>query len=699
MQDITAKTKVKKADLLIYACLLVLAGAAVITVHFGALESQALYFDDENYFTENPLVQNPGWPSAKRFLTEVLEPSTIGGYYQPLTMISLMIDYAIGGTAEDLRQFHRTNISLHTANTILVILFLYFLFNNFWAALGAGLLFGLHPMTVESMCWVGDRKTLLAAFFVLCGLLFYLGFTRKRNRSFYLAGIICYTLALMSKPTSIALPGLMLLIDYWPLKRLNRPAVIEKVPLFAIGLIFAGITYISQSRTAITEFTGSYGHGKMWLIICHNIVFYINKIFWPVKLSSYYAYPEPLSLANRAVLIGVIGTALLIAILCVSLRRTRSLMTGWLFFFVAILPAMGVVRVASVIAADKYAYLPSLGFVIVIAAFFAWLIKYPKMRIVLLLVVSGLCIAEAAATRNHIKHWSDTIALHEYILETSPNEAAIHYNLGNAFSNEGDMERALAHYKKAVKYDPDSFKGHNNIAVTLARLGRFPEAIEHFQIVLKIDPDYPDGYFNLAKALESSGNNAAAIQCYQRALQLRPGYIDAHINFASLLSSMGETEKSISHFEEAIRLSPENAIARNNYANTLVKAGQVKAAVEQLLTAVRLSPAWPVPLNTLANILAAYPDVPIRDAQAALVYAERAAELTRYQDAAALETLARVYTVNNRLDDAIAAVQKAIDIAAKTRNDVFTESLRKQLEYYRWLKENPKPAQQLGPLK
>jgi hypothetical protein len=203
-------------NLIIIVCILVFAA------HLPALSAQAIIIDDDQYLTKNVLVQNPGWVSAGRFFAEVLEPSTVQGYYQPLTMLSLMGDYILGGRPYNLKPFHRTSLLLHMANTALVIVFLYLLFGHAWIAAGMGLLFGLHPMTVECVAWISQRKTVLSAFFALWSLILYVCFARSRSWKFYAGCLIMYVLALMSKPTAIPLPVLMLLLDYWPLNRLNR---------------------------------------------------------------------------------------------------------------------------------------------------------------------------------------------------------------------------------------------------------------------------------------------------------------------------------------------------------------------------------------------------------------------------------------------------------------------------------------------
>ncbi|MFH0980558.1 MAG: glycosyltransferase family 39 protein, partial [Planctomycetota bacterium] len=225
------------------AVLILVVALTVAAVHWPALSAQTLSFDDAQYLTKNLLVQNPSWASAGRFLREVLEPSTVSGYYQPLAMISLMLDHALGGRADQLRPFHRTSLILHISNTALVIVLLYLLFRQAWVAVAVGLLFGLHPLTVEPIPWIGERKTLLATFFALCCFITYVGYARRRSWKRYVACLVWFVLALMSKPTTTPLPVLLLLLDYWPLRRLNKRAVLEKVPFLIIAGLSAVITF------------------------------------------------------------------------------------------------------------------------------------------------------------------------------------------------------------------------------------------------------------------------------------------------------------------------------------------------------------------------------------------------------------------------------------------------------------------------
>lgn len=241
--------------ILLTGCFLLIL-SIVAWAHWPALSARAYCFDDQEYFIDNPLVKSPGLDSAGRFFAEVFEPSTVRGYYQPLTMVSLMLDAAMGGSAEDLRPFHRTNLALHVVNSLLLFTLLLQLFNCPWAAALAAALFGAHPLTVEPIAWVSERKTLLAAMFALASLVCYVRYTRTRGRAAYAGVIVAYALALLSKPTSLPLPVIMLLVDYWPLRREMRRSVVEKLPLFAIGAVSAFVTYESQARTFGVELPG-----------------------------------------------------------------------------------------------------------------------------------------------------------------------------------------------------------------------------------------------------------------------------------------------------------------------------------------------------------------------------------------------------------------------------------------------------------
>jgi len=509
-----------------------LAAIIVAAVHWPALSAGALSFDDNQYLTENHLVQNPGWNSIRQFVVEVLEPSTVRGYYHPLSMISLMLDYARGGRSGYLAPFRQTSLLLHIINTVLVIIILYLLFGRILVATLSGLLFGLHPLNVESIPWLAERKTLLAAFFVLLCLILYIIYTRKRSRTAYGASVALYILALTSKPTAVPLPALLLLLDYWPLRRISKKVIAEKIPFFVLAGIAAFITFISQRNTSAVTMPSEYGFMKIPLMICHNIIFYLHNFVWPTRLSAFYPFPEPFSLRQPTVLAGVIGTFILITILLFSLRWTRSFLSGWLFFLLAVFPTLGIVGFHPVIAADRHMYLPMVGLMLPIA----WLLRcvldagdYGQRRLRILaviLTVATLAVGEATVTRRYLVHWQDTISHYKHLLSLAPGYAIIHNNLGVAYYEQGKSTEAIRQWETAVKLAPDYPDALNNLAWMLATseaiksrdAERAIKLAEHaYQLSEKKPAERLD---TLAVAYAAAGQFDKAVQAAQKAMEL-----------------------------------------------------------------------------------------------------------------------------------------------------------------------------------
>jgi len=588
----------------------------VVIVHWPALSAKALSFDDSMYLTDNVLVQNPGWTSAKQFLKEILAPSTVTGYYQPLAMISLMLDYAIGGSEKNLMPFHRTSLALHVANTALIIVLLYMLFGQIWAAAAVGLLFGVHPMTVEPIPWVGERKTLLAAFFSLWSLIFYVYSrtthdARRTTVSLYIGSIAMYLLALMTKPTSIMLPAVMLLLDWWPLKRLKVRTVLEKLPFFALGVIFVFITYISQNRTAGTGSPAESGIERIILILCHNIIFYLYKIIWPVNLSSHYPFPEPLNLSQPMVLAGVIGTFILISLLAFSLRRTRAALTGWLIFFVAILPTMQIVGFSNVIASDKYAYLPSLGLLMTLASFLGWLCIRIRRSLtgyaVIITTILILIFAESAATRRYLTFWQDSLTLAQRMLKLAPNSAGVNAHLGFVLNLQGRQAEAVEHLQKAISLDSASAVAYYNLGVALEQQKKPEEALRYYRQALDVVPRFAAADYNIANIFKSQNKFDDAAAYYRLAIQAKPTYVDAHNNLGNILRSQGKLDEAVSHFQEALRFKSKSAEIYYNLAITLQRQGKLEDAAKHYSQALQLKPDWPPALHGLASLLPATP--------------------------------------------------------------------------------------------
>lgn len=559
--------------------ILVLAVAGIVLVtHWPALSAQALSFDDNQYLTENQLVQDPSWSSAIQFLSEVLKPSTVKGYYQPLTMISLMADYAIAGRVDNLQPFHRTSLCLHVMNTALVVVLLYMLFGQVWVAAIVGLLFGIHPLTVETIPWICERKTLLATFFTFWSLVLYIFYTRKGNRAAYTACLLMYVMALMSKPTSTPLPLLLLLLDYWPLRRLNWRTLAEKLSFFVIGGIAAVITFISQTRAAWTALPTQYPRTAIPLIVCHNIRFYLHKIVWPVNLSPHYSFPEPLALSHPEVLAGVVSTCILIAVLLLSLRHTRSLLVGFLFFLLAILPTMQIIGFSNSIASNRYVYLPSLGLLLPLTWFLSqfWsalsrMSRQAVRQVGTVIVVIVLAGGEAAAARSYLSHWKDTESLFRYMVALAPDAPRLHMGLGKGLIEKGKIDEAIEVHRKELRINPDYYKAINNLAVLLARKGQTTEAIKYFSRAVQLKPDDFKSHYNLGAMLSKQGNFDRAIGHFRQAVRIQPHNANAHYNLGALLSYRGRIDEAIEEFRAALEINPAFVQARTALNAALAK--------------------------------------------------------------------------------------------------------------------------------
>jgi len=457
------------------------------------------------------------------------------------------------------------------------------------------------------------------------------------------------------------LPVLMLLMDYWPLQRTDlklkniKNFVFEKWPFFVFAIVSAVITYISQTQTAFTALPSQYRHGVVPMILCHNIIFYLYKIIWPVNLSSHYPYPAPMSFSNPVILAAAIGTFVLIALLLISLRWTRAAMTGWLFFFVGIFPTMGIIGFTNTIASDKFAYLPSVGLLMILAVFLKWLWsvsdigKFTRQSIGLAIIVLAMVRAEAIATRQYLVHWQDSMSLCKHILKLAPNEASSYNLIGFTLQSEGKYDDAANCYRQAILFNPNEADAYNNLSVILISQGKINEAVDCLNKSLQIYPNSAEAYNNLSVLFKLQGKFNEAVDCLRRALQINPDYADGLSNLGIVLGMQGKSEEAIDCYRKAIKLKPDDAKVYNNLAWLLVTDSNPK----------------------------------IRNPAQAVEFAERAVELTKHQSAVILNTLAETYAAAGRFDKAIITAQETLAIASAAQNKELADYVRKQLELYK----------------
>ena len=581
--------------------LVVIVGAVVAAADWPALHSTAVFQDDDEYLLGNGLVLNPSLESARIFFSEVLNPSTVRGYYQPLTMVSLMLDCAMGGSPDNLLPFRRTNLILHVANAALVTVLLLLLFTKPVPAALAGLLYGLHPLTVDSVVWVTERKTLLAAFLSMVSLVLYVLHTRRGTRTTLVASLASYGLALLAKPIALMLPFLLLILDWWPLQRFNRRAMAEKVPFLLLTVMGALVTVLSQSQAAgVTPVLV-----QTPLIVSYGNLFYLSHAIWPAGLSSFYPVPDPLSWSNPTLLWSLIGSLVLVGLLALSLRRTRALVVGWLFFLIAVLPTLGVLSITQVIVANRYAYLPLVGLVLPVAALLAHLVGPSdggswRARVALVTgVVLVVAVGELVVTRVQLGYWSSTESHYRHMVSVSPNVALLHNNLGMELARLGRREEAMDCYRNAIALDPGFVQAYNNLAVGHYRLGQREAAAAMWQRALEVPHDptvrYAQVHYNLGWVMFERGDYQGAASALKQAVDLEPRWLlarrkladalvhlgdaagalehlqyvlqferdpDLHCNVGALLQSLGRRDEAAREFQEALEIDPGHARAQ-----------------------------------------------------------------------------------------------------------------------------------------
>jgi tetratricopeptide (TPR) repeat protein len=637
----------RRAGLALAAALLLVA-AAVLAVHWPVLGVQATAMDDEGFVAFNRLVTHPGWESAGRFFAEVRRPSTIRGYYTPLSMTSLMLDYARGGRPDDLRAFHETSLALHVLATLLVVLLLYRLFGSLFAAVAAGLLFGLHPLTVEPVAWVGERKTLLAACLALGTLLAHVEHARTGRARWRVAAVASFALALLAKPTVVALPLLLPLLDIWPLRRLRVGTLLATWPFLLLALASAAVTFVSHRATAAV----APPDWPRWPLQAAYIVsFYLGKIAWPVGLTPAYRPPGEFALANPAVLTGLAVFLAVTVAAVLAWRRTRGPLVGWLFFLVALTPTLGLVRYSWVVASDKYVYFPALGPLLVVAAALAaaWRARRGAARAALLGALALVLVAEARGVRQTLPHWRDSLTHFRYLASTAPDVAVIRNKLGTLLARQGQETEAVHEFRAALALDPGYAFAHYNLGLLLRDRGETGEAIAHLAAAAERLPDHAEVIADLGAALQAAGRLPEAESQYRRALAVAPADAAVRLRLAALL---------------------------------LERPGGAAAAAGELRRVVAARPDWAQAAGMLAWLLATSPDPALRAPAEALARAQRAAELTGGGAADVLDALAAAEAANGRFAEAAVTARRALALAEGAGTAGRAQAIRRRLAGY-----------------
>ncbi len=588
-----------------------LALAAITCFVFApALNHEFISFDDPTYVTSNPGVQDgltvPG--IAWAFTTGH------GGNWHPLTWLSHMLDCDLYGLKP--AGHHLTNLLFHVANTLLLFSVLRLMTGAVWRSALVAALFAWHPLHVESVAWVAERKDVLSTFFWLLTMLAYAGYVREfrvhgsRLKIYYRLTLLLFVMGLMAKPMLVTLPFVLLLTDYWPLQRSSRRGarntesagpnspqplpwkrlIIEKWPFFLLSAVSCVITFIVQKKGGAVAPIAVVPVGPRSANALLACVAYLRKMIWPSDLAIFYPYPRSWSVVHLAA--AILLLALISAMALAWARRRPYFLVGWLWFLGTLVPVLGLVQVGGQSMADRYTYMPLVGIFIILAWGAADLLGRRQFRGLdpaWPLAVFALAVCVVAAI-NQLGYWQNSETLFRHAVDVTSNNIVAHNDLAQALDREGKSEAANAEFVAALKIDPDSAETLNGYGSHFARRGDLDDAVKYFTDALRRAPFYGDAHFNLANALAAKGQYPEAADHYTRALRSGADGPDVRNNLGAVLVKLGRLDEAVGEFKAALRQKPKFPEAQEQLADVLLKQGYVEAARIHFAEALRLNP-------------------------------------------------------------------------------------------------------------
>lgn len=477
-------------------------------------------------------------------------------------------------------------------------------------------MFALHPLHVESVAWVAERKDVLSGFFWMLTMWTYVRYVERPGLNRYLLVLLSFSLGLLSKPMLVTLPFVLLLLDYWPLRRFqfaqstknpklstskpihssNRRSLVfslirEKVPFFILSGVSSILTIIAQQKIGTVAPLEIYRVDIRIANALVSYVSYIGKMIWPHKLAVFYPHPVTLPVWE------VIGSGLLLAgvsVLVIWAARKRPYhMVGWFWYLGTLVPVIGLMQVGAQAMADRYTYIPLIGLFVMIAWGVPERLAGWRYRKVILSTSAGVALLILMmVTRLQVNHWQNDITLFKHSFTVTSDNFVVHNNLGIVLARQGKTEEAIAHYTEALRISPYNANIHCNLGVAFAKQGKVQEAIAHYAEALRIEPDYVEAHNNLGVALAGQGKIDEAMAHYAEALRIDPHHSIAHYNLGVALGEQGKTEEAIAHLTEAIRIKPDYALAHHNLGIALARQGKIQEAITCFTKALQINPDY-----------------------------------------------------------------------------------------------------------
>jgi len=642
--------------------------ALLVFAAFGqTVEHRFINYDDSTYVYENPRIA--GGLTVNGIISAFVQPHAQN--WHPLTTLSHMLDCELWGLNP--AGHHLVNVLLHLATTLLLFGALHSITRNIWRSALVAAVFAVHPLRVESVAWIAERKDVLSGVFFVLTILAYVHYVREQRISRYLLTFVCFALALMSKPTVITLPVLLLFLDYWPLKRVaadipgrdNKSAagrrnllfllrsriLLEKIPLLFLSAISAVVTLVVQRQTV--EYSQAAPLTVRLVNAATVYVTYLGQMVWPSKLSVFYPQADKISatVAVGAALFLFVVTALVIW----SSRRHPFLLVGWCWYLVCLIPVSGLVQVGLQAHADRYTYLPGIGLTLGLVWYAADLASLralsrrwaPTVGVVIVLLWGWRASIQAS-------FWKDSETLWRHALSVTQNNEVAHNNVAALLVKEGRIDEAIVHYQAALRIAP-RLEMHNHLS---------PAIIEN----------------SLGNAFAEKGDLDAAIGHYRSALVVRPDFADARSNLSAMLLREHKVDEAVTEYTKVVATPPEDALSHERLATMLVQENRLGEAVSHYRRAIQLSPDEIDSINALAWILATSVDPNIRNGEEALTLAEQANEIGHGNQPVVLRILAASYAACGRSAEALATARRALALAQS--NPALSRALQVEIEVY-----------------
>jgi len=564
--------------------------AATALVYAAVWQCQFVTWDDPNYITQNR------WVRAGLSWQNIIWAFTTGHapYWHPLTWLSHMADVSLFGLNP--AGHHLSSLSIHIVNSVLLFWLLRYATGAFWRSALAASLFSLHPLRVESVAWVAERKDVLSGLFWLLSLWFYIAYARTGQRSKYLGSLALYACALMAKPMAVTLPVVLLLADFWPLQRIpwsrlgeRKMAVAllrEKVPFGALAAVCSVITVMLQQYAMASVQALPIGLRIENAFVSYST--YLIKTAWPANLSALYPLP------NSIPLLSIAGSILFLVLVSWggirAAERRPYILFGWLWYLVTLVPVIGVVQVGNQAMADRFVYIPLIGIFVIIAWALPDSLASTRAGRTAVGIAIGLVLVGCGwAAHQQVQYWKTSTALWTHTINTTGNNYLARKHLADLLWEQGKSGEAAAQYREAIRINPNVAEAHVGLGAALLELGNREEATSQYREALKLDPQSWQAYNQLGILLAQAGKPDEAAAQYVEALHINPEVPELHNNLGALFADKGETDQAIDEFQKSLNLLPD-ADVYYNLANMYLRKGNAAAARLNFERALAINP-------------------------------------------------------------------------------------------------------------